>query len=103
MARVRVWVDGELIGDITDRRTLNREDSFLESFNFFTYWDNDGAHQTQSFYADDLTITSETPLDVDEHGNPFIGMGPIPKPGSMDLLSTGVALLLFRRRHARKP
>lgn len=79
-ARVRVWVDGELIGETEDRRTLNREDSYVNSFNFFTYWGNELVHKTQSFYADDLTITTDTPDNVDAHGNPYIGMESVGDP-----------------------
>ncbi len=74
-AKVRVWIDGTLIGETGERRTLVTEDSFVESLYFFTYWDNEGAHKTQSFYADDIVLTSETPSERDANGYPYIGMG----------------------------
>ncbi|WP_421842843.1 hypothetical protein [Marinobacter algicola] len=74
-ARVRVWIDGELIGDTGERANLLTPDSYIESLYFFTYWDNDGAHITQSFYVDDLVVTSDTPENRDANGFPFIGLG----------------------------
>lgn len=72
---VRVWLNGELMGQTAERNTLKRPDSFIDSLYFFTYWDNAGAHKTQTFYADDLVITSDTPGTRDAQGNPFIGTG----------------------------
>ncbi|MGD8175220.1 hypothetical protein [Marinimicrobium sp. ARAG 43.8] len=72
-AVVRVWVDGKLVGETFDRRTMNTPQSYAQALYFFTYWDNEGAHRTQSFYADDLTITTSTPPQRDEFGNPYIG------------------------------
>ncbi len=72
---VRVWLDGNLIGETNERRTLGRADSFIESLYLFTYWNNVGAHISQKFWVDDLKITSDTPLTHDTQGNPFIGLG----------------------------
>lgn len=74
-ARVRVWIDGKLIGETGERATLVRSDSFVESFNFFTYWDNEGAHRTQSVYVDDFFLTTDRPTVTDNNGYWFIGMG----------------------------
>jgi len=78
---VRVWLNGNLIGETSERRTLQRADSFIESLYLFTYWDNDGAHISQKFWVDDLKITTDTPLTQDLNGNPFVGLGnPLPCP-----------------------
>jgi len=72
---VRVWVDGRLIGETNGRNTLKFASSYISSLYFFTYWDNDGAHLDQKFWADDLVITTDTPADRDQFGNPMIGTG----------------------------
>jgi hypothetical protein len=74
-ARVRIWVDGKLIGDTGERRTLKTETSFMTYFSLFTWYGNEGSPKTQSLYLDDLFITTDTPADKDENGNSFIGMG----------------------------
>ncbi|WP_111641475.1 hypothetical protein [Marinimicrobium alkaliphilum] len=74
-ALIRVWVDGELIGEIDNRITLINPDSWVESLYYFTYWNDEGPDRTMHFYADDIVITSDTPADRDEQGNPFIGVG----------------------------
>lgn len=74
-ARVRVWFDGELIGDTGERRTLKQTDSYLKWFYLFTWWGNSGAHKTQSFYVDDLMLTTDQPMAVDSEGNRYIGLG----------------------------
>jgi hypothetical protein len=73
-AVVRFWKNGELLGEITDRKTLVSGSSVATRALLFTYW-NGGAPQTQSMWVDDLVITSETPATKDAKGNPFIGMG----------------------------
>lgn len=83
-ARLRVWIDGQLIGDTGSRANLLTPDSYIESLYFFTYWDNDGAHLTQSFYVDDLIVTSDTPDNVDSNGFPFIGVGSYSGSGDSD-------------------
>lgn len=77
-ARIMMWLDGELMGDTTDRVTLAHSDSYVESFYFFTWWGNGGSHKTQSFYVDDLMITTDTPADRDAFGNPYIGASAAP-------------------------
>jgi hypothetical protein len=72
-ARVMVWLDGHLIGETDERKTLRYSESYVEALYFFTWWGNDGSHKTQSFYVDDLVITSETPAERDAFGNPYIG------------------------------
>lgn len=79
-ARVRTWKDGELMADITDRKTLVSSASYADLLYFFTYW-NGGAPKTQSMYVDEITATSDRPTAVDDDGNPFIGLGDIgPRP-----------------------
>lgn len=71
-ARVRLWRNGVFYGETTERRTLNSATDFIKEFNFFTYFGNETAPQTQHFYFDDLTISRE-PGQVDSAGRPFIG------------------------------
>jgi hypothetical protein len=78
-AAVRLWVDGKLIGETLERRTLNTDDGLVTSLNYFTYYGNETSPKTQSIYADDLFITTEPPLNFDTHGNRYIGMG---EPGT---------------------
>ena len=90
-ATVRVWYNGELIGETFERNTLQQADSFIEALYLFTYWDNDGALYDQKFWVDDLILTNVTPSQVDANGNPFIGMGvPISSPKSPDSLQIQV-------------
>lgn len=78
---VRFWKNGVLIGETSDRETLNNSSVFAESFYIFTYW-NGGAPQTQSMYVDDVIITTDTPNATDAAGNPYIGVGPTGDTGS---------------------
>ena len=73
-ALVRVWLNGRLLGETQNRRTLNTPESWVSSLYFFTYWDNAGAHKNQKFWIDDLVITTDTPTKRDALGNPFIGV-----------------------------
>ncbi|MFT5548317.1 MAG: hypothetical protein ACI9CO_000231 [Candidatus Azotimanducaceae bacterium] len=80
---MRVWLNGNLIGETNDRNTLKTPESYINSLYFFTYWDNEGADKTQTLWVDDLVITSDRPSEVDANGNPFIGMGELhtfPRP-----------------------
>lgn len=72
---VRIWYNGKLVGETTERQTLQRPDSYVESLYLFTYWDNNGAHKSQKLYVDDLVVTSDKPSSRDANGNPFIGVG----------------------------
>jgi len=56
MARVRLWQDGVLLADKTDRRTLVDADSFSNQFLNFTYWNGENAPQVQSLYIDELRL-----------------------------------------------
>ncbi|MDB6063073.1 MAG: hypothetical protein JWM78_3176 [Verrucomicrobiaceae bacterium] len=73
-ARVRVWKNGELLKDITNRKTLVSASSFSDRAHMFTYW-NGGSPATQKLYVDDIVLTSDTPAAVDAKGNPFVGTG----------------------------
>ena len=72
--RVRVWKDGVLLKDITNRKTLATASSVSDRTHLFTYW-NGGAPATQKMYVDDIVLTSDTPSAVDAKGNPYVGMG----------------------------
>lgn len=71
---MRVWVNGNLIGETREKENMLREDSFVESLYFFTYWDNEGAHRSQHFFADDIVVTNEKPDQLDQFGNPYLGL-----------------------------
>ena len=72
---VRVWKNGKLIGETKKRATLKTPDSYVSSLYLFTYWDNAGAHVTQSLYVDDIYLTTNIPQDFDKAGNRMIGLG----------------------------
>ena len=72
-ARIRVWKNGELLADITNRKTLSTASSISDRSHLFTYW-NGGAPQTQKMYVDDIVLTSDTPSERDAKGNPFVGV-----------------------------
>lgn len=74
-AIIRIWIDGKLIGEAKDRRTLNTSDSYIKYFSYFTYYGNDRAPQTQSVYVDDFFLTTDTPDSMDGFGNRYIGLG----------------------------
>ena len=74
-ARVRVWINGLLIGDTGERKTLKTATSYIESLNFFTYYGNETSPKNQSIYIDDLIVTTESPLTKDVSGNRYIGLG----------------------------
>lgn len=74
-ARVRIWVDGKLIGDTGERRTLKTATSFVTYFSLFTWYGNEGSPKTQSLYVDDFFLTVSTPEATDDYGNHYIGMG----------------------------
>lgn len=84
-ARIRVWKNGNLMEEITGRKTLVSSASYADLLYFFTYW-NGGAPKTQSMYVDEIVLTSDTPTSTDNNGNPFVGMGetpPRPNPPSL--------------------
>lgn len=72
-ARIRLWKDGVLLQDITDRKTLKAADSYAEKIYIFTYW-NGGAPKTQKMWMDDIVVTTETPDARDAQNNPYIGI-----------------------------
>jgi len=74
-ARVRLWKNGKLLKDITDRKTLVRTTSYVDRVHLFTYW-NGGAPQTQKMWVDDIVLTTDTPLKKDAQGNAFVGLDP---------------------------
>ena len=62
---VQVWLNGNLVGETNDRRTLNTANSYVKQLNVFTYWDDAGAHKTQYLYVDDFVLTTDTPSTRD--------------------------------------
>lgn len=72
---MRFWVNGKLLGETFERVTLKTAESFVDALYFFTYWDNKGAHKTQSLFVDDFFLTTDIPQDRDEYGNAMIGLG----------------------------
>lgn len=73
-ARVRIWKNGTLLRDITDRQTLKNTVAYADRTHIFTYW-NGGSPLTQQMYIDDLVVTSDVPSNVDAFGNRFVGVG----------------------------
>lgn len=71
-AVVRIWKNDVLLTEITGRKTLAASNDYANRALVFTYW-NGGAPKDQHMYLDEITITTETPRNVDDHGNPFIG------------------------------
>ena len=84
-ARVRVWKDGLLLSDITDRKTLATADAYSDRTHLFTYW-NGGSPQTQKMYIDDIVLTSDLPAGRDAQGNPYVGAGKKGSPPSVPTL-----------------
>ena len=87
-ARVRTWKNGKLMGDLTNRPTMNNAGDTVESAMVFSYW-NGTSPATQELYFDDLVATNVRPSAKDNAGNPYIGVGnfvavapPLP-PGSI--------------------
>lgn len=74
-ALVRFWKNGELIKEITNRKTLRTSNSKADRTHLFTWWGNNGSPVTQSMWVDDVHITSSRPSATDRKGNPFIGTG----------------------------
>jgi len=72
--RVRVWKNGILIKDITNRKTLYSATSVSDRAHLFTYW-NGGSPATQKMYVDDIVLTSDTPSAKDILGNSYVGTG----------------------------
>jgi hypothetical protein len=73
MGEVRVWKNGVLLADITDRMTLATASSVSDRAHLFTYW-NGGSPATQKMYVDDIVLTSDKPTAIDSKGNPYVGM-----------------------------
>lgn len=55
-ARFRLWENGVLVADKTDRKTLVSASDYSDKFLGFTYWNGENAPQTQSVYIDDIRI-----------------------------------------------
>ena len=72
--RSRVWKNGVLLADITNRKTLYTANSVADFTYLFTYW-NGGAPKTQKLWVDDIVIATRTPGNRDAYGNAFIGTG----------------------------
>jgi len=68
-AEVRLWKNGELLRHITNRATLKTATDYVNRALLFTYW-NGGAPKTQSMFADEITITNNSPDNFDALGNP---------------------------------
>jgi hypothetical protein len=85
-ARVRVWKNGKLLKDITNRKTLKTPTSVSDRTHLFTYW-NGSAPQTQKMYVDDIVLTSDKPSALDSQGNPYVGAAVVnPAPSAPALI-----------------
>lgn len=76
-ALVRLWKNGVLLKEITNRKTLKTTETYSTDLLIFTYW-NGNSPKTQDMYVDDLVVTSDTPSAQDASGNHYIGMGSAP-------------------------
>lgn len=72
--RVRAWKNGILIGDLTNRPTMNSSSDTVTDVRIFSYW-NGGSPKTQHLYFDDLVATNVPPATIDSNGNNYIGAG----------------------------
>lgn len=77
--RVRVWKNGVLLKDITNRKTLSSATDVSDRSHLFTYW-NGSSPATQKMYVDDIVLTSDTPSERDANGNPYVGVGKTSAP-----------------------
>lgn len=73
-AIVRLWKNGTLLEQITDKATLADPSGASQRTLLFTYW-NGLAPATQHMFVDDLVLTNETPCGRDVFGHPMIGVG----------------------------
>jgi hypothetical protein len=87
-ALIRFWKNNELLLESTQRKTLVSNDDIANYLYIFTYW-NGGSPQTQHLYIDDLVVTTETPPNLDEYGNPFIGAALKSSPPKPPTISGG--------------
>lgn len=71
LAEIRFWKNGILLKHITDRITLKFDDGYSNRALLFTYW-NGGSPKDQHMYADEITITNETPNQRDQDGYPYL-------------------------------
>ena len=72
--RVRVWKNGILMADLTDRPTMWPGSDEVSSMMIFSHW-NGGSPKAQHLYFEDLIATNEVPGSSDAAGNPYIGVG----------------------------
>jgi hypothetical protein len=70
--RMKFWIDGELIAEHDDVRTL-APGNFAPAFFLFTWASNEGAPRDQHLYVDEIVVTT-APTKRDVHGNRVIGM-----------------------------
>ena len=72
----KIWLDGVLIFDnkdiATDTPFLADENGTISATMIFTYW-NGRVRTTQDAWVDSVVITTDTPANVDAHGNRMIG------------------------------
>lgn len=69
----RIWKNGILTyEDKTMPTLMTANDRIEDRFTLFNYW-NGGAPKNETAYIDDIKITSDTPSNVDAHGNHMIG------------------------------
>ena len=73
MAHTRIWIDGDLIMDIGNRRTINHPDSEIRNIGLFLYYGNEGAPSDLHLFADNYIFRTSLPSNTDAAGNPFIG------------------------------
>ncbi len=69
----RIWKDGVLIAENTTHKTLGSSTDYADFAYIFTYW-NGNVPQNQDAYVDDFIWTTNVPDQVDDAGNPMIGL-----------------------------
>ncbi|WP_196159518.1 hypothetical protein [Reinekea sp. G2M2-21] len=71
LAEVRFYKNDQLIGKVTDSKTLNADNHTADFTFLFTYW-NGGSPKTQTMWVDEITLTNETPPTLDSEGKPYL-------------------------------
>ena len=70
---IRIWLNGVLVGEQLNCKTLNVATDKLDSAIFASYWNDPRSPQVQSEYIDDVIITTDQPVNTDMAGNYMIG------------------------------
>lgn len=73
-ARVRIWIDGDLIFDRTDNSTIIGPTDVINLLFYHTFWNGSPTPSNESWVDNIVVATSDDPpTNTDAGGNPFIG------------------------------